>query len=111
MTFTESIQTCFQKYATFQGTATRSEYWWFALFIFIASMFLGALSTTASVIFTLATLIPQLAAGVRRLHDTDRSGWWLLVSLVPFIGWIIVIVLLAQEGKANRYALPCEVPA
>ena len=58
MTFIESIQTCFRKYATFDGTAGRSEYWWFFLFLVIASMILGQISTTLSIVFSLATLLP-----------------------------------------------------
>jgi len=110
MTFTESISTCFSKYATFDGTASRSEYWWFFLFLVLAALVLGLASDVLAAIFNLATIIPSLAAGARRLHDTDRSGWWLLLLLIPFIGWIAVIVLLAQEGKPNRYG-SAAVPA
>jgi uncharacterized membrane protein YhaH (DUF805 family) len=103
MTFIESIQTCFQKYASFDGTARRSEYWWFALFIFIASMILGQVNTTVSIVFSLATLLPSIAAATRRLHDTDRSGWWQLLYFLPIIGAIVLIVFLAQESRPNRY--------
>ncbi len=103
MTFTESISTCFKKYATFDGIARRSEYWWFALFCVLGSLGVSLVSETLGAIFSLATLLPSLAAGARRLHDTDRSAWWLLVSLVPFVGLIVLIVLLAQESKASRY--------
>ena len=103
MTFTESISTCFTKYATFTGTAPRSEYWWFFLFILLVSVVLNATSETLSLIFSVATLLPQLAVGTRRLHDTDRSGWWQLLWLVPVVGWIVLWVMFAQEGKSNRY--------
>jgi len=105
MTFQESIKTCFSKYADFNGRAVRSEYWWFALFIVLVSMGLGIISEIVSGLFSLAVLIPSIAAAARRLHDTNRSGWWQLIALVPFIGWIIIIVFLAQEGKAedNQY--------
>ena len=103
MTFIESIQTCFQKYANFEGTARRSEYWWFALFLVVASMILGQISTTLSIVFSLATLLPSIAVATRRLHDTDRSGWWQLISLVPIVGIIVLIVFLAQESRPNRY--------
>jgi uncharacterized membrane protein YhaH (DUF805 family) len=105
MTFIESIQTCFQKYASFDGTARRSEYWWYFLFLVIASMILGQISTTLSVVFSLATLLPSIAVATRRLHDTDRSGWWQLISLVPIVGIIVLIVFLAQDSRPNRYGI------
>lgn len=104
MTFTESISTCFRKYATFDGTASRSEYWWFFLFLVLAAAILSLASDTLTAIFNLATIIPSLAAGARRLHDTDRSGWWQLLYFIPVIGWIALIVLLAQESKPNRFS-------
>ena len=105
MTFSESIQTCFRKYATFEGTASRSEYWWFFLFCVLASLALGIVSNKLSGVFSLATLLPSLAAAARRLHETDRSGWWQLLCFIPFIGWIVLIVFLAQEPRPNRYAV------
>jgi len=105
MTFSESIQACFSKYADFNGRAKRPEYWWFALFVFLVSLGLGIVSDIVSALFSLATLLPSLAVGARRLHDTKRSGWWQLLWLVPVIGWIVVIVFLVQEGntEANQY--------
>jgi uncharacterized membrane protein YhaH (DUF805 family) len=104
MTFSESIQTCFSKYADFNGTASRSEFWWFTLFCWLTSVLISFfVGHFASGIFSLATLVPGLAVGARRLHDTDRSGWLQLIWLVPVLGWILMIVWLAQEGKANRY--------
>ena len=105
MTFGESIGTCFSKYVTFQGRAIRSEYWWFFLFTFVASLALRFVSQSAYLIFFLAVLLPSLAVGVRRLHDTDRSGWFLLIGLIPLVGWIILLVFMAQESKdPNRFS-------
>lgn len=105
MTFGESISTCFSKYATFDGRATRSEFWWFALFTVLASAILGMISETASGVFSLAVLLPSLAVGARRLHDTDRSGWFLLLWLLPVIGWIVVLFFATQESKEpNRFS-------
>ncbi len=105
MTFGESISTCFKKYATFDGRATRSEYWWFFLFTFLVSVALGIVSEMLSGLFTLAVLLPSLAVGARRLHDIDKSGWFLLVWFIPIIGWIIMIVWAIQEGKEpNRFS-------
>ena len=103
MTFSESIQTCFRKYATFEGLASRSEYWWFALFCFLAGCVLNVINPKLGGVFNLITLLPSLAVGARRLHETDRSGWWQLLWFVPVIGWIVLIVFLAQEPRANRY--------
>lgn len=105
MTFTDSIQVCFKKYADFNGTASRSEFWWFMLFLFAVSIILNFVGYFISLIFSLGTLIPSLAAGARRLHDTGRSGWLQLLWFIPLIGWIIVIVMLAQEGKSSGDAV------
>ena len=111
MTFVESIKTCFGKYAHFEGTASRSEYWWFFLFLFLAASFIGVFSTTLQMGFNIATLLPSLAVGARRLHDTDRSGWWQLLYFVPLVGWIVLIVFWAQESRPNRYGNSTDVYA
>lgn len=105
MTFTDAVTTCLNKYANFDGTAPRSEYWWFWLFLVVTGFLLGFVSEMLAVVFNLAMIVPQFAAGARRLHDTDRSGWWQLLVLVPLVGWIVLLVFLVQEGKDNRYAL------
>jgi uncharacterized membrane protein YhaH (DUF805 family) len=99
MTLQESVRVCLTKYADFQGRATRSEYWWFFLFIILVSAATALVSDKLSGLFSLAVLVPSIAAASRRLHDTQRSGWWQLISLVPVIGVIVLIVFLAQEGK------------
>lgn len=101
MTFGESIKVCFSKYADFTGRAVRSEFWWWTLFTFLVSLATGYVSEMASGLFSLATILPSLAVGARRLHDTDRSGWWQLLWFIPVIGWIILLVWLIQEGKES----------
>ncbi len=112
MTFGESIKTCFTKYVDFTGRASRSEFWWWALFCLLVSVGLSMVSQTLSGLFGLATLLPYLAVAVRRLHDTDKSGWFLLLNLIPIIGWIILIVFYCMEPKEpNRFttgAAPAE---
>ena len=105
MTFGESISVCFKKYATFEGRASRSEYWWFFLFSFLASSATSMISEMLYGLFSLAVLLPSLAVGARRLHDVNRSGWFLLLMLIPIVGWIILIVWAAQESKEpNRFS-------
>jgi uncharacterized membrane protein YhaH (DUF805 family) len=99
MKFQEAVETCLKKYADFEGEATRSEYWWFALFIFIVGILLTILAKPFAALFYVGTLLPSIAVGIRRLHDTNRSGWWLLVGLVPFVGWLILLIFMTQPGR------------
>lgn len=101
MEFSESIKTCFSKYATFRGTASRSEFWWWVLFNLIATACLSIINEKLSLAFTLATLLPYIAVTTRRLHDTDRSGWAQLVGIIPIVGWIITIIWLCQDSKPS----------
>jgi uncharacterized membrane protein YhaH (DUF805 family) len=108
MNFGQAIKTCLNKYATFSGRATRSEYWYFFLFLVIVNIVASVLDSTIFgdmpvlyLIATLALLVPSIAAGVRRLHDTDKSGWWLLVGLIPVIGTIVLIVFFCQRGSVG----------
>jgi uncharacterized membrane protein YhaH (DUF805 family) len=102
-----------KQYAVFDGRASRPEYWWFFLINTVISVILDVVipGTTGQVlgaIYALAVLLPSIGVGIRRLHDTNRTGWWLLVSLVPIVGWIWIIVLLALagDGGSNRYGPP-----
>ena len=105
MIFVESIKTCFSKYAEFEGRASRSEFWWWALFVFLASAGASVISPMVSGLFSLGVLLPNIAVAARRLHDTDHSGWLQLVVLIPLIGWILMIYWCVQPGKdPNRFA-------
>ncbi|MGA2777704.1 MAG: DUF805 domain-containing protein [Steroidobacteraceae bacterium] len=108
MGFTDAIKTCFNKYVDFSGRAKRPEYWWYALFVFLVSIAISAVSRPASGLFSLVTLLPSLAVAARRLHDTDRSGWWQLLWFIPVIGWIIMLIFLVTEGQPgdNEYGSP-----
>ena len=104
MKLDESISVCLSNYATFTGRASRSEFWWFMLFLTLATAACEVVSHKLSAVFTIATLLPTLAAATRRLHDTDKSGWMQLIGLVPVVGWIVVIVWLCQGAKEpNRF--------
>jgi len=97
-----------KKYTQFDGRARRTEFWMFCLFNFIISIVLGivgrviGLPTLLSAIYGLAVFLPGLAVSVRRLHDTDRSGWWVLLALIPLVGAIVLIVFAVQEGQAGQ---------
>ena len=101
MSFTDSIKLCFAKFADFNGRAKRPEFWWFALFCFIGALLLEVAGSYVSWIFSLATLVPSLAVGARRLHDMNKSGWMQLLWLIPILGWIYLIYVLAQPGEAG----------
>ena len=105
MTFGESVSTCIKKYFVFEGRASRSEYWWFQLIVspsyFISTVFENDISYIFLGI-TLFTLIPAISAGVRRLHDTNRSGFFLLISFIPFIGGLILLFFLIPEGTKGK---------
>ena len=103
MTLTDAITTCLKKYATFDGTASVSEYWWFVLFSLIVNLIVGVVSDKLALVVSLALFLPSIAVACRRLHDTDRSGWLQLLGLIPIIGWIVLLVFLVQDGKPNRY--------
>jgi uncharacterized membrane protein YhaH (DUF805 family) len=136
MSFAEAIKTCFQKYAEFRGRASRPEFWWFVLLYYIVIFLpvvpliaVGSASSVngpfdesggaAGVVFAvlvglavLALIIPFLAVGTRRLHDTGKSGWWWLITLVPF-GSIVLIVFWASVGDSglNQFGPPPGVQA
>lgn len=106
-----------KQYAVFKGRARRKEYWFFILFNLIASVVLtvidfmtGLLDAELGIgllsgLYSLAVLVPSLAVTVRRLHDTDRSGWWLLIGLVPLLGGIVLLVFMLLDSMAedNQY--------
>ncbi|OGU23055.1 MAG: hypothetical protein A2580_08185 [Hydrogenophilales bacterium RIFOXYD1_FULL_62_11] len=102
-----------KQYAVFKGRARRKEYWFFILFNLIASLLLtlvdfmtGSLDAELGMgllsgLYSLAILIPSLAVTVRRLHDTGRTGWWLLVGLIPLIGAIVLLVFMLLDSQPN----------
>ena len=104
MTFGESIEVCLSKFANFSGRASRSEYWWWALFVGLTFLALGIFSDIVPVLFFLAVLVPGFAVGTRRLHDIDKSGWFQLLNLAPLIGWAILAFWAAQPSREpNRF--------
>jgi uncharacterized membrane protein YhaH (DUF805 family) len=88
-----------KKYAVFEGRASRRELWMFVLANLIIGVVANIVSPTLGMLYDLFVLIPSFALGARRLHDIGRSGWWLLIGLIPFIGAIILIIMFAQPSK------------
>jgi uncharacterized membrane protein YhaH (DUF805 family) len=116
MTFGQAISSCYSQYATFSGRASRSEFWFFQLFSVLAAIAMAILDSMVGmnfaifygplyVIFALANFLPALSVLVRRLHDTDRSGWWYWIILVPIVGIILLLVWWCTRGSwgQNRF--------
>ena len=95
--FGDAIKICFKKYADFEGRARRSEFWWWYLFTFLVGLvpYLGWIAS-------LAFLLPSIAVGVRRLHDTGRSGWLYLLTLIPCVGSIILIIWWCEDSQGDN---------
>lgn len=97
-----------KKYAVFSGRARRKEYWMFFLFNMIIAIVLGFVEGLfggpgiIGGLYSLAVFIPGIAVSVRRLHDTGRSGWWLLIGLIPVVGIFVLLFFMVQEGKNNE---------
>ena len=105
MNFTESVSVCLKKYFVFEGRASRSEYWWFQLIVSPSYFISEVLDNEISFFFlgiTLFTLVPAISAGVRRLHDTNKSGFFLLISFIPFIGGLVLLFLLIPVGTKGK---------
>ena len=100
----QSISSVFRQYIGFSGRAGRSESWWSILFQIIVAFILGVSAQVLYVIFVFATFLPALAVLVRRLHDTGRTAWWLLLAIVPFGSLVLLIfAVIAGERRENRY--------
>ena len=115
MNFTKSVEVCFNKFANFEGRARKSEFWWFQLFCIIVqivgTIIDSILGYTELFVWIgyIIVLLPSLAVGARRLHDTGRSGWWQLLFLT-IIGIIILIVWWVADGeKKNKYGAPIKL--
>ena len=116
----EAVKEFFEKYATFEGRTDRKTFWLTVLGLFLIGFAIGIvcsilggvlgvdaekLSQYVSGLVSLATLVPSLALDCRRLHDINKSGWWQLIALVPFVGWIILLVFLCLPAveEGNNY--------
>ena len=114
MTFSEAIKDGFDHYTKFDGRAARPAYWWWFLFsilVAIGANIIDAILGTWGVInwlAALALLLPNISVSIRRLHDTDHSGWWILIGLIPIIGFIVLLVFYLRDSDPgeNKYGPP-----
>jgi uncharacterized membrane protein YhaH (DUF805 family) len=118
MTFSEAVSSGFDHYVKFDGRASRPAFWWWALFAFLVGLAANIIDAVIgisilSALVGLALLLPGLSVSIRRLHDTNRSGWWVLIGLIPLVGLIVLIVFWVQESDAgpNKYGPPPAVAA
>lgn len=112
MTFTEAVKTCLTtKFATVAGRATRSEFWWFALFQFGVLLVATMISDLLSGLAALALLLPGAGVGGRRLHDIGKSAWLLLLGIIPFIGFLLLLYWFVQPSDGpNDFGNPEVTP-
>jgi uncharacterized membrane protein YhaH (DUF805 family) len=112
VSFSEAVSQAFRHIFTYRGRASRSAFWWFALCALFIELALGGVSDRSAVLggilyllIGLPTALAHLALAVRRLHDTNRSGWWWWIGLVPFVGWIVLLVFYLLPGTPgpNRF--------
>ncbi len=111
MGFMEAVKSCFRRYVDFQGRSPRSEYWWFTLFNIIVILVLAGASGIipilgiALLIYYLAMILPALAVTIRRFHDLDKSGWFILIQLIPIVGPFIILYWFCLKGTDgdNRF--------
>jgi uncharacterized membrane protein YhaH (DUF805 family) len=114
MTFSEAVKDGFDHYTKFDGRAARPAYWWWFLFgvlVAIGANIVDAIIGTWGVVNGLAALalfLPGLSVSIRRLHDTDHSGWWVLIGLIPIIGFIVLLIFYLRDSDPgeNKYGPP-----
>ena len=107
LNFFQAVKTCLKKYFNFRDRASRSEYWYYQLLVTPVYLFsyIPTLSDETWIflgLFFLITLIPSFAVAVRRFHDIDKSGWFILISIIPLVGWIIMLVMLVGKGTEGK---------
>jgi len=108
--FQRAIKTCLNKYADFNGRAARPEFWWFFLFQVVIYVVASMVHGLVYLLAFLALLLPSVAVGARRMHDIGKSGWFLLLGLIPFVG-LVILYFAAQPGQAgaNQYGAAPEL--
>jgi uncharacterized membrane protein YhaH (DUF805 family) len=114
VTFAEAVRSGFDHYAKFDGRASRPAFWWwflFGLLVGIGASIIDAIIGSFGVVSglaALALLLPNLSVAIRRLHDTDHTGWWVLIGLIPIIGFIVLLIFYLRQSdpSVNQYGPP-----
>jgi uncharacterized membrane protein YhaH (DUF805 family) len=114
MTFSEAVKDGFDHYTKFDGRAARPAYWWWFLFGILVSIganiidaIIGSFGVVSG-LAALALLLPGLSVSIRRLHDINKSGWWILIFIIPIVGFVLWLIWFTREGDAgeNNYGPP-----
>ncbi len=110
MSFTEAIQSGFDHYTKFDGRASRPAFWWWFLFqilVLVAAQILSSIIGSMIIYYlaALALILPGISVAIRRLHDTGRSGWWILIGIIPLIGAIVLLIFYLEKSNPgdNEY--------
>ena len=115
MSFSEAVKSGFDHYVKFDGRASRPAFWWWFLFTILVAIALQIMdgiifneSMLLTIVVWLGLILPNLSVSIRRLHDTDRSGWWVLIGFIPIIGFIVLLVFYLQKSDPgdNSYGPP-----
>jgi uncharacterized membrane protein YhaH (DUF805 family) len=107
MNFQQAVMTCLQKYVGFEGRASRSEYWWFFLFNIVLTIIAQVINVKLGGLVSLLLLLPGISAAVRRMHDIGKSGFYLLLGLIPLVGLILLYwAVQPSQPEANQYGEP-----
>ncbi len=117
MSFSEAVKSGFDHYTKFDGRANKPAFWWWFLFgilVYIGAEIIDAIlgTTIVWIIVALGLLLPNLSVAIRRLHDTDRTGWWILIGLIPIIGFIVLLIFYLEKSDPgdNKYGPPMDGP-
>ena len=102
MGFVDAIKSGFANYVGFSGRARRSEYWYWVLFVVLASIATTMISETLGSLFSLGVLLPGIAMGTRRLHDIGKSGWWQLLVFIPLLGLLVLLYWAVQPSEGDN---------
>ena len=113
MGFSEAVKDGFDHYVKFDGRASRAAFWWWVLFAILVAIAANIIDAIIGIylfswLTSLALLLPGLSVSIRRLHDTNRTGWWILIGLIPLIGFIVLLIFYLEQGTPgpNEYGPP-----